>query len=657
MKKLIVLLLLTLSTLSASAQFNTDRLMMTGRAALYYEDYVLSIQYFNQVLGAKPYLYEPWYFRGVAKYYLDDYVGAESDVDEAIKLNPYIFNMYDLRGLCRIKQGNYEGAIADYNKSLSINPQNQGVWYNRVLCRLETKDFTQAQLELDTLINKWSKFAAAYSLKAETFLHQKDTASADAWLNKGLEIDPYNADAWTARAMISLSRRQWKDADGYLSKALHLKPKNVSNYVNRGLARYNINNLRGALADYDLALEYDPNNFLAHYNRGLLRMQLGDDNRAILDFDYVIKMEPDNVMAIFNRAILHDKTGDLRAAISDYKAVIDVFPNFWTGLSRRAACYRRLDMTAKAELDEFKILKAQMDKNLGRQPRWSKSKAKQMRKRSEIDPEKYNQLVVADENTIEHDYKNEYRGRVQDRKVEVGYMPMFHLSFSPYKNGIKSYQTFSTLVEQLNHDNPSGWTVFVNCNRQVLDSLQSRRYLQRLESLTKAIDEAKGGTGLQQLVLERAIAFSSAQNYEGALADLDTYLQMDSTSVLALWQRAFCLSQTIEFQASHGVDTRMMDTKAMADINAAIRLDASNTYLYYDRAALFVRRKQYAAAIDDYTKAISLDPNLAEAYFNRGLVRINNGQRQEGIADLSKAGELGLYDAYSVIKRYAADKK
>ena len=34
--------------LAVSAQFNTDRLLMVGRSAIYYEDYVLSIQYFNQ---------------------------------------------------------------------------------------------------------------------------------------------------------------------------------------------------------------------------------------------------------------------------------------------------------------------------------------------------------------------------------------------------------------------------------------------------------------------------------------------------------------------------------------------------------------------------------------------------------------------------------
>lgn len=79
-------------------------------------------------------------------------------------------------------------------------------------------------------------------------------------------------------------------------------------------------------------------------------------------------MEPENFLALFNRGVLHDKTGNLRAAIADYSKVIAQFPNFWTGLSYRASCYRRLGMTAKAEADEFRIFKAQMDKHIGIQP-------------------------------------------------------------------------------------------------------------------------------------------------------------------------------------------------------------------------------------------------------------------------------------------------
>ena len=73
---LLVFILLLCPIQRVKAQFNTDRLMISGRSALYYEDYVLSIQYFNQVLTAKPYLYEPWFFRGLAKFYLDDFSGA-----------------------------------------------------------------------------------------------------------------------------------------------------------------------------------------------------------------------------------------------------------------------------------------------------------------------------------------------------------------------------------------------------------------------------------------------------------------------------------------------------------------------------------------------------------------------------------------------------
>lgn len=49
------------------AQINTDRVMMIARNALYFEDYVLSIQYFNQVINAKPYLYEPYFSEGLPR--------------------------------------------------------------------------------------------------------------------------------------------------------------------------------------------------------------------------------------------------------------------------------------------------------------------------------------------------------------------------------------------------------------------------------------------------------------------------------------------------------------------------------------------------------------------------------------------------------------
>ena len=103
-------LLIAALSLSASlyAQINTDRMMSMGRTALYYDDYVLSIQYFNQVINAKPYLYEPYFYRAVAKLSLEDYRGAEQDCNNSISRNPFVVNSYQVRGLAYIYLNRYE---------------------------------------------------------------------------------------------------------------------------------------------------------------------------------------------------------------------------------------------------------------------------------------------------------------------------------------------------------------------------------------------------------------------------------------------------------------------------------------------------------------------------------------------------------------------
>jgi tetratricopeptide (TPR) repeat protein len=646
-----VLYSLFFSLQGAFAQFNTDRLITIGRSALYYEDYVLSIQYFNQAISAKPYLYEPWFFRGVAKYYLDDFAGAEGDCTQAIQRNPYVTNSYELRGLCRIRLSKFEEAAADYTKALKYDPENQGLWHNRVLCYIRGKDYDRALGQLDTMVARWPKNSDGYSMQAEVYMQLKDTTKAIEALDKSLEIDPYDGHTWAARSIISLSRSEWEESERYLDKAIHLLPKNGGNYINRALARYNQNNLRGAMADYDTALDLEPNNFLGHYNRGLLRAQVGDDNRGIEDFDFVLKLEPDNMLALFNRGLLRDQTGDLKGAIEDYSKVIDEYPNFWTGLHYRAGCYRRLGMTRQAELDEFRILKAQMDKRYGgKQPRMKNTP---MRKRSDEDMEKYNQLVVADDQEMENDYKNDYRGRVQNHKVEATYLPMYELALEQVKSDVNAYIAYDEAVEAFN--SRSSRPLYIVSKLSTPDEQRTKTYFDYIDTLSTTIGDVNKLGSVNSALMLRAVACAALQNFEGAIDDLSTCLQMDSLSTLALWQRAVCQSKLNDFQASQGTDIDMKTANVLLDLSAAIRLSPHCAYLYYNRGNIHVRRKNYNDAIADYTQAIALDARLAEAYYNRGLALIDSGKTEEGIADLSKAGELGLYTAYSLIKRFAKE--
>ncbi|MCA1745348.1 MAG: hypothetical protein LC643_06540, partial [Bacteroidales bacterium] len=103
---LYIIVLLTLwGTMPLKAQVDTDRMTIIGRNALYFEDYVLAIQYFNHVIKAKPFLSEPYYYRAIGKYSLDDLKGAEQDITQSLEINPYYVDAYNLRGIIRQKLG------------------------------------------------------------------------------------------------------------------------------------------------------------------------------------------------------------------------------------------------------------------------------------------------------------------------------------------------------------------------------------------------------------------------------------------------------------------------------------------------------------------------------------------------------------------------
>ncbi len=651
-----LLVLLCFSPLLSMAQYNVDRLILSGKVALHYEDYVLSIQYFNQAISRKPYLWAPWQLRAIAKYYLDDWHGAEADATKAIELNPYITSLYDLRGISRIRLDKYDGAIEDYSKAKAIAPDNRYFWNNRAVCYMERKDYDKAQRQTDTIIARWERYAPTYLLKAEVFMNQRDTVSAEKWIERSLAVDSFNANAWRVRASLALQKERWKDADDFFSRTLHLRPKDTESLVNRAVARLKLNNLRGAMSDYDDALEIMPNNFLAHYNRGLLRLQVGDDNKAIEDFDYVLTFEPENYMALFNRATLLERTGDLQGAIRDYTKVIDEFPNFWTGLRYRAECYRKLGMTAKAEQDEFRVLKAQMDKRLGIQQRWSRSKVDAIRKQSDIDPEKYNQLVVEDETVAgdEDKYQSEYRGRVQNRNVAEQYQPYLALTMGIGRGGVVAYAPFDARVEAF------GIKVNALAKEQSLTAPTLGVVGEGLgiptdaqvDRITEAIQADKDGQNAAALLLLRSVAYSSAQNYKAALDDINASLEKEPDSFVALWQRAVCGAMVLEYEKGLSKEEAALRKAGVTgDFDRLVSMDKTNAYVLYCYGTFCARMEDYDRAVELLTRAVGVDAHLPYAYYNRGLASLHSDNVQQARQDFSKAGELGLYSAYSLMRK------
>lgn len=151
--------------------------------------------------------------------------------------------------------------------------------------------------------------------------------------------------------------------------------------------------------------------------------------------------------------------------------------------------------------------------------------------------------------------------------------------------------------------------------------------------------------------MQRAVAYTVLQNYADAIADLDQVIASDQSMMIAYWQRAVCQALMNSYNISQGIDAKMKVASAISDFNKALQLVPNNAYIYYDRALMYAANGDTGKAIEDYTHALKIEPHMAEAYYNRGLLYYNLGDKTSASRDLSKAGELGLYDAYSVIKR------
>ena len=91
------------------------------------------------------------------------------------------------------------------------------------------------------------------------------------------------------------------------------------------------------------------------------------------------------------------------------------------------------------------------------------------------------------------------------------------------------------------------------------------------------------------------------------------------------------------------VTTEIQGAVAIVTIDRPKALNALNPEVLADLKAAF--------------EAIDQNPNFAEAYYNRGIIQIFMKDTRKGCLDISKAGELGIVEAYEVLKRYAPTEK
>ena len=684
MKQFITAIILFFLSLNSFSQVDTDRVMIIGKNALYFEDYVLAIQYFNQVISAKPYLAVPYYFRAVSKFMLDDFKGAEEDASECLTRNPYYTAAYQLRGAARQNQEKYDLAATDYQRSLEFFPEDRLTLVNMGIVNVEMEQYDIAEKFFDVLLRRFPDYTPGYLSRANMYLVMEDTTNAMTDLNKAIEIDPYTSHAFSARGLLYFQQQEYNMALADLDEAIRLDPYIEGNFINRGLIKYYLNDLRGAMADYDRVVEMDENNVIARFNRGLLRAQVADNNRAIRDFDKVIELQPDNNIAYLNRAILNSEIGNSAGAIEDLDLVLESHPDFFSGYYMRSQLKRQLNDLQGAERD-YNIARnlearahtlATTDSQIST-TEGEPSERKETREQSDQDIDKFNLLVTAgNEKTEDSKYQRQSRGRVQNIKAPIELEPKFVLTYYERDFDVRRPVYYSEIMERANSALSLSWILKVTNNESPLNEMQIQSHFRSIRNYSGMIEDDQDNISLYY---GRGMDFMHVQDYESALKDMDRVIELNPNLLLGHFARAIIRTKQLEYDYQLSGESEFTDNRKtgitlpdnisgttklpeisiksihyeeiLREYEKIIKIDPTFIYAYYNRAEIFSIEKDFRAAISDYNKAIELEPQFAEAYFNRGIAKLSIGETSAGLDDLRKAGELGIVQSYSIIKR------
>lgn len=681
-----LLLLAVAASIASHAQINTDQVMRIGQNSLYFEDYVLSIQYFNQVIRVKPYLAKPYFYRSVAKLSLGDYKGAEDDATLCIDRNPFIVDAYQVRGVARQNSRKFAEAITDYDKALSIQPDDKNFLFNKALCQLQLKQYHASDSTFRYLLKRDKKNERIYLGLAQVCIETGDTTQALAFIDKSLAISKNTSTAYAVRAQIEAQHGNFQAAAADMDSLIKLEPKNVNNYINRAYFRYKADDYFGCLSDYDYAITLDPENSAAIYNRAQLNSEVGEYAKAIVDFTTVLKRDPQNFLALYNRLQLYLMTEQYRKALGDYDRILKKYPNFESGYMQRAAIKQRLGDIRGAQRDneraiaifkkkgirvssfnpaDLEVKKA--EKKMAQEIENAKKGIEQPETEEDI-VKKFNKLLtVEDDNGLKPEYDNHSRGHIQNQNVDIEPMPMFFLTYYDVVNKLNGKTQYMKEVTEVNDSRLLSKMLVLSDDAVQLDSAA-------ISSHFESIDYYNGMLAVSKPrsidYFGRAMDFMMVKNYESAIADINRAIELAPKFTLAYFLRANAYYMQYELEkgdaskasatstdaaaaakllVQNASDGKLTD--ALADFNEVLKLSPKSVYALYNRGFIYLLMGDYTSAISSFNEAIAIKPDFGEAFYNRGLMYFKLGNREKGVADLSNAGELGVLPSYNVLKR------
>ena len=663
--RLLIGLCLFLSFLHTSpAQNKTDLLLNNGRNALFFDDYVLAIHYFNRFISLRPSQSLPYYYRAVAKIQLEDFTGAITDCDSALIRNPFMPDAWMARGYAHLKTGKPDDAENDLNKALTYAPDNASIILYRIEALKNQKKYEAALSDIQRLLHRKRPPHAnlLHAERAQIHLAMGDTTAADLSLDSAIYHDPAYADFYAIKAYIYLLRNENTRALDYLNRAIALGADYPSVYINRGVLLHQSFRYLDAMTDYSRAIELDPDQRQARFNRALLRSEVGDLNHALEDLNQLLDDAPTSSLydeARFQRGVVCLQLHDFHTARSDFAILIAQYPDFTPAYYGHADACQALGQTHQAAVDRYKAMLIESKPVSVRKQLRAKGTPATIAAHSSLSA-----LTNTWNGNDSHEkWTDKIRGNVQEKRY----------SFTPRKPFFISYYATASRIESENN---------VRIPKQAIHPL-----LQFNNATSSNLSIANSETPLSEELIDfhlqciknrststqrtskdlflRAVHHHTLLNHHAAVCDLDTAINRTTNTgdslllSLLYFERGSIRLQLLVSDASHPYGSLIIN-----DLQQSLNFYPGFAPAWYNLGCLFLSKKENQKAEEAFSNALESDPDMAEGWFNRAIARLrlydstgNTLYLQQVRNDLSQAGEKGIYQSYSILKQLTATSK
>ena len=663
MRRLITIslfILLSAIPLKGVAQYNRNYIYWVGQQCMVDNKYREAIDILNVLIRQDERNFDAFFLRGIAKYNMDDLLGADADFTTAVTLNPVFTGAFYYRAITRTRLGNYDDALNDFQQAIELRPDIPDPYYSRGVTRLLNQQFEDAIEDFNKYIRYEKRHVPAYLNRGTSYLYLKDTANAYENYNLAIRTNREEPESYNRRGALYMAEERYEEARADFDMAVRCDSTYLPGFFNRALAHNYLHRPMASLSDFDRVIELDSLNSLGFFNRAIVRIEIGDYNRALEDFNNVALLSPDNVLVYYNRAMLHTRLGDIDAAIVDYTRAIELYPDFANAYLGRSELRRANHDVKGAESDK---------RTAERKIAMYKARLKDSTYSIYSDTtQRFDKLLSFDSRLMERDFQ-----RITSTFSHAGgnaltLIPMFRFTLieeseeTQLRAQIFTSQRVKDFIARMNNHLVRLECRQSNINPDTLIALD-RRMARELRSVAEPQWE--------QLFM-RGVSQSLIKQYTNAVNTYSEAIQLNPANPFLYINRATTRAEMIDFISSidNSYQSITLDSdpskrlnssttrtysydEAIDDVNKAIKLYPEFAEAYFNRANLMAISGKLPEAYDDYTRAIELNANLGEAYYNRGLVQILMKDTRKGCLDISKAGELGIKEAYKVLKMYS----